>query len=232
MNIYLILLVVFAAQVATKSARTAHRMKSGADFTAGMDYASRHKRTMAHLWGTACVVVVLSMIVGISFYDLGFRAIDFEGALRTNVLVIAACVVLLGMMILSKINDNIRKKLAKRHNTGVTAILPHNGRQRWWWVAVSATAGITEEIIFRGFVLYLIFAVLPDISTIGAIAIGGLIFGLGHMYQGIGGIIMTTLTGALFGHIFIATGSLIPGIVLHFMMDVANVFLLNEETTE
>jgi membrane protease YdiL (CAAX protease family) len=71
--------------------------------------------------------------------------------------------------------------------------------------------------VFRGFLrLYLQDLGLPMIAT-GILAT--VIFGLAHAYQGWKGIVQTSLLGGVFMGLFIASGSLLPCMVLHALVD-------------
>jgi membrane protease YdiL (CAAX protease family) len=83
-------------------------------------------------------------------------------------------------------------------------------------VPLSFTAGICEEILFRG---YLIWMLTPWLGLLGAAAVSAVMFGLAHGYQGgkfgprafYAGFVMTAFV--------LATGSIIPGMVLHALVD-------------
>jgi len=102
---------------------------------------------------------------------------------------------------------------------GVESILPQNSRERWTFAAVAVTAGICEEVIFRGFLLHYLH-VQPFTLNIGvSVLLAALIFGLAHLYQGLQGIIITTIMGIFFGLLFMATGNLLLPIILHAFID-------------
>jgi membrane protease YdiL (CAAX protease family) len=42
---------------------------------------------------------------------------------------------------------------------------------------------------------------------------------IAHIYQGVGGVLVTTLMGAVLGLVFLATGSLIFAMAVHALMD-------------
>ena len=105
----------------------------------------------------------------------------------------------------------------RKQAAGVSALVPATPQERWLFAAVAITAGICEEIVFRGFLrLYLGALGLPLIAT-GVVA--ALIFGVAHAYQGWKGVMQTAaLGGALMG-LYIASGSLVPCIVAHALVD-------------
>ena len=88
-----------------------------------------------------------------------------------------------------------------------------------FWMVISATAGVCEELLFRSFMFYYFPLIIPGISMVWVIVISSLIFGLGHSYQGVKGVLSTALMGGLFGCFYYFTGSIVLCMVLHFLID-------------
>jgi len=107
----------------------------------------------------------------------------------------------------------------------VAFILPRTKTERLFWVILSITAGICEETGFRGYVLTKLNSFLNNWYL--TVAISSLSFGLGHFYQGLGGIILTGIYGLLFCLLFIWRKSLIPGIFAHSLQDLTALFTLS-----
>jgi membrane protease YdiL (CAAX protease family) len=98
------------------------------------------------------------------------------------------------------------------------ALLPTTTRERLVWVAVAISAGICEEVVFRG---WLLAALHGQLGMQGAWLIGtaAVIFGLAHAYQQITGVVATGLFGVLACLLYIGTGSLLAPIILHVIVD-------------
>ena len=97
------------------------------------------------------------------------------------------------------------------------AILPRTPAEYRWFLALSITAGICEELLFRGY----FFAIAwPYLTLAGVVVASAAIFGLGHAYQGVRGIVKTAVIGLLFGAIYVATGSLVWPMILHALLDI------------
>jgi membrane protease YdiL (CAAX protease family) len=107
----------------------------------------------------------------------------------------------------------------------VAFILPRTKTERLFWVILSVTAGICEETGFRGYVLTKLNLFLNNWYL--TVVISSLCFGLGHFYQGVGGVILTGTYGLLFCLLFIWRKSLIPGIFAHFLQDLTALFALS-----
>ncbi|MCZ0703840.1 CPBP family intramembrane glutamic endopeptidase [Natronobacillus azotifigens] len=75
------------------------------------------------------------------------------------------------------------------------------------WNYVSITAGVTGEIIYRGFLIFAFAFLFPHFSIWLIILLVSLLFGLAHTYQGlITGVLRTTIFGMLFSILYIALG--------------------------
>ena len=85
---------------------------------------------------------------------------------------------------------------------------------------VSVTAGICEEILYRGWLVSFLGAASGSI-WIGLVA-AAVLFGFGHAYQGRPGIIATGILGILFGAMFVLVRSLVPGEAIHAAIDLVN----------
>jgi membrane protease YdiL (CAAX protease family) len=110
----------------------------------------------------------------------------------------------------------------------VAFILPRTKIEKLIWTILSITAGICEETGFRGYVLTKLNLFLNNWYL--TIAISSLCFGLGHFYQGLGGIILTGTYGLLFCFLFIWRKSLIPGIFAHSLQDLTALFAISKFT--
>ncbi len=107
--------------------------------------------------------------------------------------------------------ERLRERLASS-----SPLLPHTSAERVAFSLVSITAGICEEFVFRGFLLWY-FAVWT--GPVPAALISSAIFGLGHIYLGLKHVPQTALVGLIFAAIVLATGSLWPAIVIHAVVD-------------
>jgi membrane protease YdiL (CAAX protease family) len=101
----------------------------------------------------------------------------------------------------------------------VAALLPRTTVERQVFAILAVTAGICEEVLYRGFGLAALRWVAPDLGRPALIAVTAVAFGLAHLYQGRLGVIATGVLGAYFAWIVIATGSLVPVILLHALLD-------------
>ena len=109
--------------------------------------------------------------------------------------------------------DRLAPKLA-----GVEMIMPHTRREYRWFLAVSWTAGVCEELLYRGFLTWLI---ASFVGTTAAVVLAAIVFGFAHTYQGPKGIVKTGVVGLVLGGIVLLSGWLVPAMLIHAMIDIA-----------
>lgn len=102
-------------------------------------------------------------------------------------------------------------------------LLPRNTTDRIFWTLMSLTAGIAEETGFRGYVLTKLNLFFKNWWA--TVIISSFFFGIGHFYQGLGGVILTGVYGLLFCLLFIWRKSLYPGIIAHFLHNASVLFI-------
>ncbi|QPQ28829.1 CPBP family intramembrane glutamic endopeptidase [Lysinibacillus sp. JNUCC 51] len=122
-------------------------------------------------------------------------------------------------------SDKIKSQLTKKKSdewekSEVSPIFPITKKEKKLWGYVSITAGITEEIIYRGFSIFAFTYLFPDLSVWIVILLASILFGLAHSYQGfVMGVLRTTIFGVLFSILYIGLDSIIPLILFHFLLD-------------
>jgi uncharacterized protein len=122
-------------------------------------------------------------------------------------------------------SDKVKNKLTKAKEQGLKKIefyvmLPVTKKEKKLWNYVSLTAGVTEEIIYRGFLIFALAYLFPNFSIWIVILLSSLLFGLAHTYQGfLTGVLRTTTVGILFSILYIGLGSILPLIAFHFLID-------------
>lgn len=96
-------------------------------------------------------------------------------------------------------------------------LLPHTRTEMIRFVLLSLTAGICEEVLFRGYLLWYLSCLVPSVAAWLA---GALLFGMAHAYQGSGGVLRTGLVGAGLVALYVISGSLWLPMILHAFVDV------------
>ena len=113
---------------------------------------------------------------------------------------------------------SVERRAALRGRLGEAEFfLPHTPAEHRWFLLLSLTAGFCEELLYRGFLTWLVawYAGLP--VAIGVVAAA---FGLAHASQGRKGVIRTGLVGLVMSLIVVLTGCLLPAMIVHALLDV------------
>lgn len=109
------------------------------------------------------------------------------------------------------------------------AILPITAEERKWFAAIAVGAGVSEEILYRGFLYWYLYQVVPRLEWWEDLLICSVIFGLGHLYQGRRGMIGTAFVGFAFGLLYVGTGSLFTPVIVHAAVDLRIIGILSPE---
>lgn len=191
-----------------------------------------YKNTILSLWIPTVFIWLLVIFTELTLKDIGLTVPDIDpdrlGAFITYSAIIIALSYLLGVLYYAigyHFSDTVRMKFSQAkqkqwEHVHFSDILPVTDKERKSWTYVALTAGITEEIIYRGFLIFAIAYLFPTLSIWAVILISSLLFGLAHTYQGVTtGVLRTTLFGVIFSILYIAIGSILPLIILHILID-------------
>ena len=106
------------------------------------------------------------------------------------------------------------------HHPNMEYILPHGGAELTVWIALSITAGICEETVFRGYLQRQFMALTKSVPA--GILLSAAAFGAAHAYQGIRLVVLIALYGAMFGVLAHWRKSVRPGMIAHAWQDSLN----------
>ncbi len=115
-------------------------------------------------------------------------------------------------------NAALRADFQTKVAGGAFAFLPRTDEEtaNFSWLAVSA--GVCEEIAYRGFLIWYLAAAFG--MPLGA-GLSTVIFGVAHAYQGPSGILKTGIVGLIFAGLYLLSGSLWLSILLHATIDLS-----------
>jgi len=103
------------------------------------------------------------------------------------------------------------------YSPGLLLLLPRTPIELLIFFGVALTAGICEEIIFRGYLMRQLTAATKHPAT--GVALQAIIFGVGHGYQGAKHILAIAVIGVLLGVLARWRRSLYPGMIAHVIQD-------------
>jgi len=175
-----------------------------------------YRKIVALEWGLVLLVFVTLWMAGEPAARIGLVPVRPDPMALVVLAALAAGIVT--PIVLGALSPGYREVLW-RQLASARGLLPERGDERWWYALVSVTAGVCEEILFRGFLMAYLTALVPGLPAIAALVISAAIFGMAHLYQGWGGVAMTGLVGAAMGLLYVYTGSLLWSIVAHALLD-------------
>lgn len=183
-----------------------------------------YNSVIAMQWTLTAVFTGLWLAMGQTLTELGLLPVAGGWQwLAIGVGLATVIFMVLQMMYLLHHPDKLAKLQGKMGEVALLA--PQTDIEVRRFNVASITAGVCEEILYRGF----LFAVLATaLGEWPAVVLSSLVFGLGHAYQGLAGIGKTTLVGILMAVLLVFTGSLFVPILLHAVIDLTSGRLLTE----
>lgn len=183
------------------------------------------------LWTPTIFIVLVVLFTEITFRQIGFSlpTINTEpfGPIITYIILVVGLLYFLSILYMiigyhtsAAFKEKFAQTLKKEQQSmAFSMILPTTKKEKRLWNFVSLTAGITEEIIYRGFLIFAFSYLFPNLSIGAVIFLASLLFGLAHTYQGVSGVIRTMAIGVFFSLLYVSLDSILPVIVLHFFID-------------
>jgi membrane protease YdiL (CAAX protease family) len=172
-------------------------------------------KTMCSQWILVAVTLLVAWRHGLSAADLGERTGDTQQTLIVT-LVLLLVLVVVSAAVLWRLRRASPEALM---NAGgpLRKFVPVFGVEMAVFAGLCVTAGVCEELLYRGWLINFLRAASGSTSI--AVVAGALAFGIGHAYQGVTGMLRTAFIGVQLALLFVAVGSLIPGQALHTGVD-------------
>ena len=179
---------------------------------------SLYNSTMIGLWALFTGAVLVWATSGRDWAALGV-SLDIDGMFLASAALMIAFVAALIMQhrqVRSMDNSELARLLESVGD--VELLMPRNGNELHRFYAVSVTAGIAEELVWRGFFFWYLSQFMPVwaaavVSTVG--------FAVAHAYQGWANVPKILLIGAAFALLFLMSGSLWLPMVFHAIVDIS-----------
>lgn len=199
-------------------------------------------------WALAIVVLIATLgFAGWSSTQMGLRlpywphlptlggtaTADFIKGVMIGVAAAGSGAVLLGLAVAYLRRSNNAPPTSPAHaptlagRRDMLRMFPQTRNERITFAALAVTAGVGEEIVWRGFGLTLLLLLLPNLHPALPITLAALAFGLAHLYQGFAGMVYTAAIGAALAALFWASGSLLWPMLLHVLLDLRILLVRN-----
>ncbi len=128
-----------------------------------------------------------------------------------------------GMYWLVRVSPEERASLSQPAPS--STLQPQTTTERWLFVPDSLIMGVIEELLYRGFLLAYLTRFFPGIPIVPAILVAAGLFGLGHLAQRWGGMIGNGLIGLALCWLYMVTGSLFPGMLVHVFFNLRQLLM-------
>jgi len=172
------------------------------------------------LWLAGGLLLLVLWLEGGTVVSLGLRLgagpQGIAGGLAL-LLGVTAAMVGGGLLIVLAAHAMLRA-LHQRESSTLRHLIPRTRRERIMIaLLVAPTAGLVEELLYRGFAITRLAQVTGEPWSAALLA--AVAFSLGHLYQGPIGVVRSGVLGLLLSAPYIYTGSLLPSILAHAVID-------------
>ena len=206
--------------------------------------AAYYRQLLGELWIPTSVVLVLAATGVFQLADIGLRRPELETEIIPAWISIGITILAV-LFIAYSLIDLLRLRYDGRYRAAIKSklqsvkmpeymrlLMPSTGKEKVLYGLVAISAGLTEEILYRGFLTYVLLTSFPALGIWLSIVVAAFLFGLGHLYQGVSGVLRTFILGLILSMVYLATGTLLLCIIIHMLIDLAGTMLETSESTE
>lgn len=186
-------------------------------------------------------VAVLWVLTGLACWAAGLREVFFSqcrpddlpwllGSTTARVIASAVLLVFFAAALLPGMRGTRSSKAhqayVREYRRALAFFLPVTEEELRWFTYLVVSAGICEEVLFRGFLMPFLHHAPPHPGWTLALVVSSFCFGWNHLYQGVSGVFSTALAGFAFGLLFLLTGNLVLPMLMHAVVDLQIVLVL------
>jgi membrane protease YdiL (CAAX protease family) len=181
------------------------------------DRVKLYRETLILEWVAFAVLATAWISVGRPSADLGFvSSSPVQILIGSGVLALFTGYLLYTWHVARRMTDD--EKTEQLDALGnLIHFVPQDKRDYRHFVAVSVTAGIVEEFLYRSYAFWFLAHFMPMWAVV---LVSSVAFGLGHTYQGASGVARVTLIGVAFGAFYVFTGSIWLPMLAHAILDI------------
>ncbi len=175
-----------------------------------------YRFTAAEQWLSTAILLIGWRYLDRPLAELGLTLPTHGGALLAWGLAVTGSLIMLVQM--RSIAHSTSSRESLRQQMGILApLMPASRRDLRYFSALSITAGINEEIVYRGFIMAVFWQLGgPWLALLASIAI----FTLGHIYQP-ENLPKVAVIGLVMSFLYLLGGSVFPLMLLHAALDLA-----------
>lgn len=194
--------------------------------------ANRLRRVLHPLARTQCYVRCLAVLWIATFAAMAIMPLEtlwnapsgmrtLTGAASPDFILVLIAALAIGLLLplaLAWIHSGMRERIFEQLK-GIDYLLPQSRTEIALFAGVSVTAGICEEVLFRGFLFAYLDSSPWQLDPSTTVLVSSAMFGIAHFGQGIKGMVLTGMIGAMLGILYVVTGSLLAPIIVHILID-------------
>ncbi len=174
-------------------------------------------------WAHSVFLIGLWIWTGRSWSELGL-GLDVDLGFVVTAGVVALLLVQLYLQIAKLRRDPELSKRALERSSQVIPLFPRTKEERSLFDALSFTAGVCEELAYRGFLFWYLGTWMPIWA---ALLVAALAFGCAHLYEGVLAALVVVLLAVIAGGLYLASGSLWIPMVMHAAFDMVQLRMLS-----
>lgn len=189
---------------------------------------TRYRETVVRQWGL-CLLAAAVVLVGVGAPPQALGLVPRWDREQRYLPAVLEGVALGALAVVALRWDSARRpgrSWLDRLLRPMAGLLPRSRPERWAFAAVAVTAGVTEEVLYRGFLMWWLVLAAPVGGYGGAMLLTSAAFGLGHAYQGVLPAVVAGVAGLGLALLAFTTGSLLIPVVLHVLVDLRVLLLL------
>jgi membrane protease YdiL (CAAX protease family) len=177
-----------------------------------------YRRAMAVEWALSLALLGFWWANGRSVTRLGLDVPTTTGFWVGGAVAVLACL-LLAAQVLIVVRSEKRLEEVRTQLRPIESMIPRDEREARAFDALAVTAGVCEEILYRGFLMAYFTALFGVWSAAG---LSTAAFALGHSYQGVSGVLKTGAVGLVMAGLLLLTGALWAPMLLHAAIDLTS----------
>lgn len=177
---------------------------------------------LAWLWVTTVSVLACWLLSDRPLAELGLRVPQTAPFIGAMALAVLGCAALAAQVVVVRRSAEAQAEVARQlaAQPRVAETLPVTRLEQMMFRLVSVSAGVGEEVVFRGFLIWGFAHWMPPAL---AAALSLAIFAVAHVYQeSAGALVRVGLTGLVLTALVMISGSLLPAILLHVVVDLSS----------
>jgi len=192
-------------------------------------YARLHTAFHVYLWNILSLWTLTLIAIALLYRD-GLTLAQFGqnlGVYPRNI--VGVVILVVAVILLNKLQKRkITPEQSAKQFENIRKLIPTTPAERLAVIPLAFTAGFCEEFLYRGYLLNIAASATKSLWV--GLLLSSIFFGFAHLYQGRKAIIGTSIGGLVFGLIFLASRTLLPGQLLHTAMDLTQLLALSKKS--